>query len=126
MHIAIWLLAILGLGLWTLLAWGVAAVLGMDPTWIGNLQPYVAQIPYADVIEAWVPGWQAMLVSTLHLVQSLMGWLGGAGLVVVWVLWGVGALCIVGAAALLSLVVVLVKRSAGGSAPPPGPASAAA
>jgi len=117
MHIAIWVIAALTLGLWSLLSWGVAAVLGMDPTWIGNLQPLVAEIPYADLIEAWVPGWQAMLVSLLHLVQSLLGWLGGAGMIVVWVLWGVGALFIVGSAAVLSLIVVLVRRSSASPAP---------
>ena len=111
MHIAIWIIAALTLGLWSLLSWGVAAVLGMDPTWVGNLQPLVAEIPYADLIEAWVPGWQAMMVSLLHLVQSLLGWLGGAGMVVVWVLWGVGAALIVGTAAVVSLIVVLVRRS---------------
>ena len=111
MHIAIWIVAALGLALWSLLAWGVAALLAMNPTWIGDLQPYLAQIPYADLIEAWIPGWQAMLVSVLYLAQSLVGWLGGAGRVVLWVLWGAGALCIVGSAALLSLVVVLVRKS---------------
>ena len=123
MHIAIWLVAAIGLGLWSLLCWGVAAVLGMDPTWIGNLQPYVEKIPYASVIETWVPGWQALMVSTLHLVQSLMGWMGGAGRVVVWVLWALGALCVVGGAALLSLVVALVRRSATPK-PPSTPAMA--
>ena len=69
MHIAIWIIAALTLGLWSLLSWGVAAVLGMDPTWVGNLQPLVANIPYADLIETWVPGWQAMMVSLVHLVS---------------------------------------------------------
>jgi hypothetical protein len=119
MHIAIWLIAAVALGLWSLLAWGVAAVLGMDPTWIGNMQPMVAEIPYADLIEAWIPGWQAMLVSLLHLVQAVVGWLGGAGLFVVWLLWGVGALFIAGTAAVLSLVVVLVRKSTKPTPPPP-------
>jgi len=124
MHIAIWIIAALTLGLWTLLTWGVGAVLGMDPTWVGNLQPLVAEIPYADLIEAWVPGWQAMVVSLLHLAQSLLGWLGGAGMVVVWVLWGVGAAFIVGTAAVLSLIVALVRKSSASSAAPNKPAAA--
>lgn len=122
MHLAIWIFAAIGLGLWSLLSWGVAALLGMDPTWIGNLQPLVAEIPYADAIEDWIPGWQAMMVSLLHLTQSAVGWLGGAGLVVVWLLWGAGALLIVGTAAVLSLVVMLVRRS---SATPSSPNKAA-
>lgn len=124
MHIAIWIITALTLGLWSLLSWGVAAVLGMDPTWVGNLQPLVAEIPYADLIEAWVPGWQAMMVSMLHLVQSLLGWLGGAGMVVVWVLWGLGAAFIVGTAAVLSLVVVLVRKSSATPSTPNKPAAA--
>lgn len=123
MHIAIWIFAAIGFGLWSLLTWGVAAVLGMDPTWIGNLQPLVADIPYADLIDDWVPGWQAMMVSLLHLTQSMVGWLGGAGLFVVWMLWGLGAVFILGTAAVLSLVVVLVRKA---SNTPSAPNSTAA
>ena len=125
MHIAIWIIAALTLGLWSLLSWGVAAVLGMDPTWVGNLQPLVANIPYADLIETWVPGWQAMMVSLVHLVQSLLGWLGGAGMVVVWVLWAVGAVFIAGTAAVLSMIVVLVRKSSRSAPTPPNSPAAA-
>jgi hypothetical protein len=122
MQLAIWILAAIGLALWSLLAWGVATLLGIDPTWIGNLQRHIGELPYADLIEAWIPGWEAMLVSLLHLTQSIVGWLGGAGLFVVWFIWGVGALCIAGVAALLSLVVVLVKKSSGATNQGPAPA----
>ena len=58
-----------------------------------------------------MPGWQAMMVSLLHLVPSLLGWLGGAGMVVVWVLWAGSAVFIAGTAAVPSMIVVLVRKS---------------
>ena len=38
MHIAIWIVTALVLGLWSLLAWGTAALLGADPAWVGDIR----------------------------------------------------------------------------------------
>ncbi len=120
MHIAIWLLCAFVLALWTLTAWGLATLLGMDPSWVGELKPLVQQIPYADLIERWLPGWQALLLSLMDLTRELLGWAGGAGRWIVWALWGVGALLLAGTAAVLSLAVALVRRA---STPRPAPAA---
>ncbi len=117
MHIVIWILALLSLGLWSLLAWGVAALLGLDPSWVGDLEPLVKQVPYAEVINAWIPGWQGLVLATLDLTRTLLGWLGGAGVVVVWVLWGLGAAVVLGLAALASLAVALIRRGTRATAP---------
>jgi hypothetical protein len=120
MHIAIWLLAALALGLWSLLAWGVATLLGLDPSWVTDAGGLLQKVPYGEVIEAWVPGWQALLVGTFELARSLLGWLGGFGQVLVWVLWALGAGVVVLCAALLSGLVALVRRSAPPAKPGPG------
>jgi hypothetical protein len=110
MHILIWVLALVALGLWTLLAWASAWVLGLDPSWVGDLAPQVAQLPGAAWLDVWVPGWQPLVVATIEFARTLLGWLGGAGVVIVWVVWGLGSVLVVGAAALGSVAVGLVRR----------------
>lgn len=118
MIIAIWILALLGLALWSLVAWGLGALLGMDArALVGDLKPLIDQIPYGALIEQWVPGWQGLLHATLDLAQTLLGWLGSAGPVLVWVLWGLGAAALLAVAGVLTLVVSLARRATGGSRP---------
>ena len=116
MHIAIWIFAALGLALWTLTAWGLAALLGLDPSWVADLKPRLAQVPHADLLETWVPHWQAMAGSLLELTQTLLRWTGGAAQVLVWVLWGLGAALIVGGGVLLSVLVGVGRRAAAAAA----------
>jgi hypothetical protein len=112
MVIAIWILTVLGLGLWSLVAWGLHALLGLDgQALLGDLKPLIAQIPYGAVIEQWVPGWQGLLEATLALAKTLLGWLGSAGPVLVWVLWGIGAAVLLAIAAVLTLIVVIARRA---------------
>ena len=111
MHILIWSLAAVGLALWSLAAWGVGALLGLDPNWVGDLGPLIDQIPYAVVIDTWLPGWRELLGATLELTRTLLSWAGGAGVLIVWVVWGLGAAVIVGGAAVLSLIVTLLRRA---------------
>ncbi len=124
MHIVIWLLAALALGLWSLLAWGMAALLGLDPSWVADAGGLLEKVPYGDVIEAWVPGWQALLLTTFELTRTLLGWLGGFGQVIVWVVWAVGAGVVVLCAALLSGLVVLIRRSSAPDRSSPGAGAA--
>ena len=126
MHIVIWVLAALALGLWSLLAWGVAALLGLDPSWVTDAGGLLQRVPYGEVIDAWVPGWQALLVATFEMTRSLLGWLGGFGQVLVWVLWALGAGVVLLCAGLMSLLVVVVRRSSKPAHPPnPGPGARA-
>lgn len=117
MHIAIWICAALALGLWSLLAWGLAALLGMDTAWVGSLEPLVKQVPYAEVIDLWIPGWEGLVLATLELTRTLLSWLGGAGAVVVWIVWGLGAAVVLGVAGLGSLAVALIRRGTRAATP---------
>lgn len=112
MHIAIWIIVALGLALWTLTAWGLAALMGLDPNWVGDLKPLVAQLPFGPWLDAWLPGWQGLLVATMDLLRTLLGWAGGAGQVVVWIAWAVGAGLAVLGGLLLSLLVRLGRKAA--------------
>lgn len=117
MHGIIWLLAAFGLALWTLLAWGVASLFGLDLGTVGDLRPVLDALPFVWVLDASLPGWRELLLTLLQLAQTLLAWAGNAGAVVVWVAWGVGAALIVGAAALLSLAVALIRRGGDTAAP---------
>jgi len=117
MHLIIWLLAAFGLALWTLLAWGVASLFGLDLGSVGDLRPVLDALPFVGVLDAALPGWRELLLALLQLAQTLLSWAGGAGAVVVWVAWGLGAALIVGAAGLLSLAVALLRRSGSTTAP---------
>ena len=112
MHIAIWIIAALALASWSLLAWGAAALLGLDPGWVGTLHPRVESMPGAAWLSIWVPGWQALAKALLDLAQALLAWVGSGAAYIVWGLWGLGALGIVGIGAVLSLIVKLMQKVA--------------
>lgn len=123
MIIAIWIITALLLALWSAAAWGLHALLAGGVAWLGELEPLLRRIPYSDVVERWIPGWIDALKLAVELMQQALGWLGGAAPVLVWVVWALGALALLGVAALLSLVVALVRKStppAGGTPPPAG------
>jgi hypothetical protein len=110
MQILIWALAAVALGFWTLLAWATAWVLGLDPSVIGNLAARIGDMPGAAWLELWLPGWEPVAVATLELTRDLFAALGTVGVVLVWALWGVGALVIVAGTAVLSFVLRAVRR----------------
>ena len=121
MHIAIWILMLLLIGLWSLAAWGLAALLGMDAGWVDRVQAWLVDWPPGDWLDLWVPGWMMATQAFLDALQSVLSWLGGAAPIIVWGLWGLwglGLLMLVGLGALLSLIVVLVRRSTAPSSPP--------
>ncbi len=111
MHILIWLLAALTLGLWTLLAWATAWVLGLDPTAFGGWSGQLGQMPGAAWLDVWVPGWEPLLAAAVETAKWLFAALGTVGPWLVWGTWAVGAVLIVGLAALGSVVVGLARRA---------------
>ncbi len=118
MQIAIWLITALVLALWSLAGWGLYHLVDSGVQLIGDLKPLIDRITYAAIVEQWIPGWQDMLKLMLDLVQSLLGWLGGAAPVLVWLLWAVGTGLLLLVAGVLSLAVALIRKSMPPAQPP--------
>lgn len=115
MHIAIWIITALLIGLWSLLAYGVHALVGLGAGLAGMPADWLAlvgQIPGTAWLEIWAPWWREALVFAVQSIGALLGWVGSAAPVIVWVLWGLGALALVLCAALLSGLVALARKAA--------------
>jgi hypothetical protein len=115
MHIAIWIIAAILIGLWSLLAWAMHALLGLAAGVGGMPADWYAlinQLPGTLWLEVWWPGWRETLVLIAQWSGTLIGWLGSAGPVIVWVLWALGTGVLVLCAALLSGLVALARRAA--------------
>lgn len=119
MHLAIWIITLLLVGLWTLVAWGLSQLLAIDGRWIEQVQPWLAQAPFGGWMEGWFPDWLQVAKLVLDAAQAGLAWLGGAAPVLVWVVWGGGALLLLLLAGALSLLVALIKRSTPPASPPP-------
>jgi hypothetical protein len=114
MLIAVWLIALVVLGLWTLGAWGLHTLLVALPNDWSGLAVWVEKLPANPWLENFFPGWQSMLTWVLKLAESALSWAGGAADVMgwaVWLIWGVGALFVLGCAVVGSLIVALVRKS---------------
>jgi hypothetical protein len=115
MHIAIWIFTLLGLALWSLLAWGLHALLSIDPHWLDDVEELIKRVPYADVIDRWFPGWQQMPAVAMDLAQTVLSWVGSNAPLVAWIVWGIGTLALLAGGGILSLMVCLLtekKKSA--------------
>jgi hypothetical protein len=110
MHIAIWIFTLIGLALWSLLAWGLHAVLSIDPQWLDDAALLIKHVPYADAIERWFPGWEQLLHLAVDLAQSALSWVGSNAPLVAWIVWGIGALVLLGTGGMLSLLVCLLSE----------------
>jgi hypothetical protein len=110
MHIAIWIFTLIGLTVWSLLTWGLHALLSIDPKWLDDVQALVSKVPYADVIERWFPGWQQLLGVATDLAQTVLGWVGSNAPLVAWIVWGIGALMLLALGGVLSLIVCLLSE----------------
>jgi hypothetical protein len=106
----IWILTLFGLAMWSLLAWGLHMLLAIDPGWVDDVESLIRQVPYADAIERWVPGWQELLHAAMDLAQLVLGWVGTNAPLVAWIVWSLGALVLLGAGLLLTLIVCLLRE----------------
>ena len=116
---AVWIVAAVLIGLWSLLGWGLHALVTIDFGTIGDVGPWLASVPFADVLEAWFPTWQDLARAALDALQAGLAWMGGAAPTLVWVLWAFGTGSVVVLAGLITLLVLLLRRHA------PVPAAAA-
>lgn len=111
MHLAIWIVTGLLVGLWSLLAWGLGRLLAMDGSWVTQLRPWLASLPFGGWLESWFPDWLQVAQVALDSLQAALGWLGAAAPALVWALWLAGALLLVLLAGVLSLLVALIRKS---------------
>ena len=111
MHFAIWGVTLLCLALWSLATWGLAMLLGHDPSWLADLNPLLLKVPFGNTLDDWLPGWQAMVSHGLASLQAVLLGLGRVGPWLLGSLWALGAACIVATGALFSLLVALVRRA---------------
>ena len=111
MHLAIWIITVMLVGLWSLCAWGLGTLLSMDGAWVAQVQPWLARLPFGGWLETWFPDWLQWAQALLGGLQGLLSWLGSAAPVLVWVLWGGGVVLMLLLAAGLSLLVALIRRN---------------
>lgn len=124
MHLVIWIVTALLIGLWSLLAYGVATLLGLVVGMNGMPADWYAlltQVPGAAWLDLWLAGWREAIVFSAQALGAVLGWLGSAAPVLVWVMWALGAGMLVLCAALLSGLVALGRRAASGPGGPSGP-----
>ncbi len=111
MHWAIWIITALLVGLWSLLAWGLHALLGIDIRISGDIGAWLDQLPMSAWLDAWAPAWRELVLASLQLVQAVLAWLGSASGWIVALVWGIGAALLVFTALLLSALVALIRRT---------------
>lgn len=114
MMIAVWLIAVLALGLWSLGAWGLHTLLVALPNDWSSLAIWVEKLPPNPWLENFFPGWQGWLTWLLRITETALSWAGGAADIMGWavlVMWGLGALFLLVCALLGTMVVVWVRRS---------------
>ncbi len=116
MLIALWIITALSCLLWSLGAWGLHTLLSLDASRIADLKPLIDQLPerlpYAAFIDAWIPGWREMLKFSVDLMQNVLGWIGGAATPVVWTVWALGMLMLLGLAAVATWGIRSLSRQA--------------
>lgn len=115
MIVAIWVVAALLLALWTLLSWGLATLLSLDGSWVGQVEPWLSRLPFGGWLEGWFPEWLTVAQTLLEWLQAALSWLGAAAPVLVWLTWGAGAFVLVVLAAVLTLVVAMVRKHSPGA-----------
>lgn len=122
---AVWIVAGLGLLCWSLLLWATHALLNLPTGWSQPASDWLGQQPWAAWLETWWPGWQTLVSIALDLVQALTQGLAQVSpwlTVLLWTIWAVGALLLLGLAGLLHGLVRVVTRPSP-ALPPTHPAA---
>lgn len=102
---AIWILTAALLGLWSLLAWGAWHIVTIDPLVLEDVDLWIERVPYPELLERWIPGWQVILRALVDGAVAVLNAIGEAAPVVVWSIWGCGAAVALLVAVLLTLLV---------------------
>jgi hypothetical protein len=110
MHIVVWVVVALLLGLWSLFAWGVHALVSIDLSSLAAVAGALDRVPGAVWFDEWVPGWRELFAASAELLQVTLAWAHGVLPGLVWVAWGLGAACLVLFGLLASGGVALARR----------------
>jgi hypothetical protein len=119
MHLFIWITAVVGLAIWSALAWGLCKLLSLEPGWAADLRAVIERVPYGEVFDRWFPGWRELAQLALELMQSAIVHASGAAPLIAGIAWGVGAVMVLALAALASLLVWLLRDKPSPAAQPP-------
>lgn len=123
---AIWIITALLVGLGALCSWGVATLLVMDHRWLVDLEVWLTRQPLGGWIEGWVPELLELIQLSFEAMGVALSWLGAAGPMLVWLVWGASSLGLMLVAGVLTLIVVLVSKATSSPAPAHRPSAAAA
>lgn len=104
MKTAIWTVCTLVLLLWTALAWGLWALLTLEPDWIKALHEHLSDTVLGTWLSQHLSGWNHLLTDGLAQIQDLLSGLSRP------LSWLIGLLWLVGAAA--ALLVASVTHAA--------------
>ena len=117
-NVAGWVLVLLLLALWSGLVWAGEALLAALLSQAGTLSAGDWSLP--EALTAWLPvpvaEWLAGTLETLTpQLQALVGtlpWLSGGVTALAWVVWGLGAVLLVGIGVAVHVGVALWRKSA--------------
>lgn len=109
MMLAIWIITLCGVALWSLSCWGLHVLLTLGPDRIHELKPMIEQIPYAEQIERWIPGWQTLLQFAIDITQGVFSAVANAAPWLALAIWASGMLILLLVAGGVSLVVALIR-----------------
>ena len=109
MLVVIWILTLMGLVLWSLATWGLHTLLAIDPRWIDDVDTLLRHVPYADLIDHWLPGWHGLLTTLLDLAQWVLFWVGNNAPLIAWIVWAIGTIALLSVGIVLTLIVCLLR-----------------
>lgn len=104
---AVWVVTLALVLAWSLLSWGVHALLTSTEPWVLPWVEALARWPVADWWLRDVPGWQEHLVAAVEWSRWVFSWIRGAAPWLAWVVWGTGTAALLTAGLLLTLLIVL-------------------
>lgn len=103
MMIVIWAVVLLLLVFWSLLAWGLHALVQGDMPGLDGATNWLASTPLA----IWVPEWRNWLDWSADMLQQMGAWLPTAVIVG----WAIGVFMLLGLGVLASFMVWLLRRA---------------
>jgi hypothetical protein len=98
---AIWIVAALALGCWTLCFWALWVLLSWDPAWVAQLKIQLEQWPGLDWLNAWWPDWDVATMTLLHLLHQVLAFAAQ------WMSWALGGIWLAGSLLGLGLAALL-------------------